>query len=320
VKLPIRVALVGLGKIAHDQHLPNIAKSAEFELVAAAAPEGTAAGVPNFRNIESMLASGIGMDAVVLCQPPQFRFHAAALALRAGKHVLLEKPPGATTLEVDQLEILAKECGTTLYTAWHSRLAPGVAPARAWLAQRRILGVRIEWLEDVQRWHPGQTWIWEAGGFGVFDPGINALSILTHLMPDALRLMDGTLEVPRGGCAPIRAQLHLRSVSEVSVHAVFDWRHTGPEIWSLHFDTDLGELHLSRGGAALQVGDQSVAIGASSEYEKIYRRFAMLARARACEVDTAPLRLVGDAFMRCQIREVVQVQPVNKSERNLAAR
>ncbi len=301
MRTPIRVAVVGLGKIAHDQHLPSIRNSADFELVAAASPAGRAIGVPNFDSIEAMLGAGIRIDAVVLCQPPQFRFHAAALALRAGTHVLLEKPPGATTLEVDQLETLAKECGRTLYTAWHSRLAAGVAPARAWLADRRILGVRIEWLEDVQRWHPGQRWIWEAGGFGVFDPGINALSILTHLMPDALRLIGGSLEVPRGGCAPIRAELHLRSASEVSVHAVFDWRHTGPEVWSLRFDTDMGELNLSAGGAVLQVRDQAVAVGASDEYKSIYRRFAVLARARACEVDSAPLRLVGDCFMRCQI-------------------
>ena len=312
---PIRVALVGLGKIAHDQHLPSITRSADFELVAAASPAGRAIGVPNFHDIESLLAAGIGIDAVVMCQPPQFRYHAAALALRAGKHVLLEKPPGATTLEVDQLEALAMQRGSTLYTAWHSRLAAGVAPARAWLAQRRILGVRIEWLEDVQRWHPGQRWIWEAGGFGVFDPGINALSILTHLMPDSLRLTDGTLDVPRGACAPIRAELHLRSASEVPVHAVFDWRHTGPEVWSLRFDTDVGELNLSAGGAALQVRDQPVDVGASDEYKNIYRRFAVLARAQASEVDTAPLRLVGDAFMRCQIR-VVDPAPDSAQDRS----
>ena len=35
------------------------------------------------------------------------------------------------------------------------------------------------------RWHPGQEWIWQAGGFGVFDPGINALSIVTRILPRA---------------------------------------------------------------------------------------------------------------------------------------
>ncbi len=313
MKAPIRVAVVGLGKIAHDQHLPNIAHSADFALVAAASPAGKASGVPNFYDIESMLASGIGIDAVVLCQPPHFRFHSAALAIRAGKHVLLEKPPGATTLEVDLLEGLAKQRGTTLYTAWHSRLAPGVEPARGWLAQRRLLGVRIEWREDVQRWHPGQSWIWEPGGFGVFDPGINALSILTHLMPDALRLVDGTLEVLRGCSAPIGAELRLRSMSDVPVDATFEWRHTGPEIWTLRFDTDAGSLILAAGGAVLQVDGNPLPVGAGNEYREIYRRFAALVRAGSCEVDTAPLRLVGDAYMRCQIRNIEHGPVVDNS-------
>lgn len=279
MKAPIRVAVVGLGKIAHDQHLPNIARSADFELVAAASPAGNAMGVPNFHSIEVMADSGIGIDAVVLCQPPYHRFHSAAPAVRAGKHVLLEKPPRATTLEVDLLEDLTRERGTALYAAWHSRLVPGVDPARAWLAQWRIQGVRIEWREDVRRWHPGQTWIWEPGRFGVFDPGINALSIFTHLMPEARRLVDGTPEVLRDCCAAVGAELRLRSTSDVRVHIVFEWRHMGPEIWPLGFDTDAGGLILSAGGAAL-------------------------VRTAACEVDTETLRLVGDAFMRCRIRNI----------------
>jgi hypothetical protein len=43
--------------------------------------------------------------------------------------------------------------------------------------------VEIVWHEDVRKWHPGQQWIWEPGGFGVFDPGINALSIATRIFP-----------------------------------------------------------------------------------------------------------------------------------------
>ena len=301
---PIRVALVGLGKIAHDQHLPMIAQSADFELVGAASLAGRAEGVPNFRDVESLLAADLGIDAIVLCQPPQFRFYAASLAIRAGKHVLLEKPPGVTTLEVDQLMSLSHRQGTTLYAAWHSRFAAGVEPARAWLAQRRITSVSIEWREDVNKWHPGQVWIWEPGGFGVFDPGINALSILTHLLPDPIRLMDGTLEVAHGCAAPVRAQLLLRSAANVPVQAEFDWWHSGPEVWSLHFETDAGALDLSMGGATLQVRGKPVALQSTPEYHRIYERFAQLVRAGASDVDTAPLRLVGDAFMRCHTRAV----------------
>jgi D-galactose 1-dehydrogenase len=57
-------------------------------------------------------------------------------------------------------------------------------PAKAWLAgKRQVARGRITWREDVRKWHPGQDWVFEPGGMGVFDPGINALSILTISCP-----------------------------------------------------------------------------------------------------------------------------------------
>jgi predicted dehydrogenase len=83
-----------------------------------------------------------------------------------------------------------REQGVTLFASWHSRFAAGVPAAKAWLATHDIRAVDIQWREDVRRWHPGQTWIWEAGGLGVFDPGINALSILTEIMPREVFVTD----------------------------------------------------------------------------------------------------------------------------------
>src|SRR3546814_6448955 len=62
--------------------------------------------------------------------------------------------------------------------------------------------VDIVWKEDVRRWHPGQQWIWEAGGFGVLDPGINALSIATRILPRHFYLRDGLPEIPANRAAP----------------------------------------------------------------------------------------------------------------------
>lgn len=300
----IRLAVVGLGKIAHDRHLPAIAESPEFELTAAASPVGAVPGIPHFRTVDALLDSGVAIDAVALCQPPQFRYEAAARAIRAGKHVLLEKSPGASSLEVDHLVELAASAGTTLFAAWHSRYAPGVEPARAWLARARIRSVDIRWCEDVRHWHPGQAWIWEPGGLGVFDPGINALSILTYLLPEPLRVMDGTLHVPDNRHAPIAAELHLRTLTDVPVHAVFDWRQTGTQTWEIAFETDRGPLRLSHGGRLLQTGAEATLPALDREYPEIYTRFATLIRAGRSDVDVAPLRLVADTFVRCRWNRV----------------
>ena len=189
-------------------------------MVAAATLAGTLADVPVFASVEAMLNADIAIDAIAMCQPPQVRFDAAVQAIRAGKHVLLEKPPGATLSEVEALTRLSDAAGTTLFAAWHSRFAPAVHDARAWLTERRINHVEITWKEDVRRWHPGQQWIWEPGGLGVFDPGINALSIATRILPRHFYLHDGTLDFPANRAAPIAA--------EDSRQKPADWPPTAP--------------------------------------------------------------------------------------------
>ncbi|MBV9561222.1 MAG: Gfo/Idh/MocA family oxidoreductase, partial [Bradyrhizobium sp.] len=169
--MPLRLAVVGLGKIARDQHLPAIAATDGVELAALASRNARLPSVPCFPTIEALLRDGPDIDAVALCTPPQGRHALAAAALAAGKHVLLEKPPSATVAELTFLVEAARRAGRTLFATWHSRFAAAVEPARDLLAQRRIRAVRIAWKEDVRVWHPGQQWIWQPGGFGVLDPG-----------------------------------------------------------------------------------------------------------------------------------------------------
>ena len=130
----VKIGIVGFGKIARDEHVPAIARHPDAELVAVASRNAKADGVANYPDLETMLAERPELDAIALCQPPQARFAAACTALRAGKHVFLEKPPGVTLSEVEILISLAKAQGTTLYASWHSRYADGVARAKAWAA------------------------------------------------------------------------------------------------------------------------------------------------------------------------------------------
>ena len=130
-----------------------------------------------------MLAAVPDLHCISICTPPQAHFDAALTALRAGKHVMLEKPPTATTRQIALLADEAARRGRTLFQTWHSRFAAGVDAAREFLRTRKLVSGKIIWKEDVHHWHPGQRWIWEPGGFGVFDPGINALSLLTEILP-----------------------------------------------------------------------------------------------------------------------------------------
>lgn len=293
----IKLAIVGVGKIVHDQHLPAIAANPDYQLIASASRNHTVEGIPGFKSIEEMLAQMPEIEAVSLCMPPQYRYSAAHAALTAGKHVFLEKPPGATLSEVADLEALAASKGLTLFTSWHSRYAPGVQPAKAFLAEHAPSSMHVIWKEDVRHWHPNQEWIWQAGGLGVFDPGINALSIVTEILPERVFLSGASLEFPDNREAPIAADLHFQSAGELRVHAEFDWRQTGKQSWDILVETAQGQVKLSDGGSRLWINDVEQPLEKEAEYPSLYRVFADLVKAGKSDVDVAPLRHVADAFM-----------------------
>ena len=294
---PLRIGLVGLGKIARDQHVPAIAADPRLELVATASRNARLETVPAFATLDDLLASDVTVDAISLCTPPQVRHAAARAAIAAGKHVMLEKPPGATLGEVEALRAAAAEAGVTLMATWHSRYAHAVRPARDWIAQRRVKTVRIAWKEDVRVWHPGQDWIWEPGGLGVFDPGINALSIVTAILPAPFFLVGADLHVPENRQAPIQAELDFRDAAGVSIRAEFDFLQTGPQSWDIEVDTDDGALRLSHGGARMWVDGVLAHEGPDAEYPGLYARFADLVASGQSDVDVTPLRHVADAFL-----------------------
>jgi len=300
--MTIRIGIAGVGKIAQDQHIPVIAASPDFDLIAAASRHGRIEGGETYPTIEAMLGAE-QLDAVALCQPPQVRFDAARVAIEAGKHVFLEKPPGATLSEVEILRELAQAKGVTLFASWHSRYASGVGAARTWLAGKTLHSVEIEWKEDVRHWHPGQAWIWEAGGMGVFDPGINALSIATAILPP-FYLTEGLLEVPANKASPIAADLRFVTASGTPVHAAFDWRQTGPQTWDIRVTTDAGKLVLAKGGSELSIDGEPRSLPPEAEYRGLYDRFAALIQAGESDVDVSPLRHVADAQLRAERRAV----------------
>lgn len=294
-RLPL--AIVGVGKIARDQHIPAIAATGGFTLAATASRNGSVEGVPAFHDIDALLASDITIDAVALCQPPQVRHAAARAAIAAGKHVFLEKPPGATLTEIADLVAAADDARVTLFASWHSRFAAGVELARQWLADKTITAIDIQWKEDVRHWHPGQQWIWEPGGLGVFDPGINALSILTQIVPGAVRMEAASVEFPANRKAPIAARLAMRTPGGAAINAEFDWRQTGPQTWDITVETDAGTLRLSHGGNTLTIDGVAQPLGPEREYAGLYDHFAGLIAAGKSDVATAPLALVADAFL-----------------------
>ena len=300
---PIRAGIVGVGKIARDHHLPSVRANSSFRLVAAASRNARVEGVANYRSIEEMLQGSHDIDAVCICTPPQCHYAAAKAALLSGKHVLLEKPPCASIAQLDALRGLAKETGRTLYQTWHSQHARALPEAARLLQARRLVSAEITWKENARKWHAGQDWLWEAGGFGVLDCGINALAIMTRLVKEPIFPAAARLLVPQNAVTPIAAELALMTDAGVPISAAFDYRHSGPEIWTISLQTLSGPVVLYAGGNAITQSDEPSSwppVTLAYEYELIYRRFAELISRGDSEVDSRPLELVADIFMMAE--------------------
>ncbi len=297
--MTIRIAIVGYGKIARTEHVPAITDHADFELVGIVSPhdahDARDACVPVFSSLADMLAAlPDGVDAAAICTPPQLRHALASEAIDARLAVLLEKPPAVTLGELERLGAQARAAGTALFAAWHSQFAPAVVPAAAQLAGERLARLALVWREDVRRWHPGQDWIWEADGLGVLDTGLNALSILTAILPEPLVVEDAELVIPAGRQAPIAARLRFAGQGRA---AQFDWREQREEVRSIRATTQSGRvIALEHGGARLVVDGIEHPLGPLAEYAAIYARFAALVRAGAIALDSEPMRLLADAM------------------------
>lgn len=295
---PIRIAILGFGKIAEDQHVPAIAANPRFELAASSSRSGKGPQ-PAFTDWRELIRIVDGLEAVAITTPPGPRYEIARECILAGLHCLLEKPPTAGLAEIADLDCLAEAQGVTLYATWHAQHHSTVEAAARSLADKRIRSMEIRWHEDVRKWHPGQNWIWEAGGFGVFDPGINAFSIATKIFPGSLFVRDAALSFPENSQTPIAADVTFFSPqADGPLTASLDWRRTEGEEWTITCETSDGTtVRLEEGGGKLLLDGELQGDDGPGEYPDIYRRFADLIDQRRRLVDVAPLRLVADCLI-----------------------
>jgi D-galactose 1-dehydrogenase len=306
---PISIAIIGYGKIAEDQHVPSIRGNDRLQLVATSSRSGQ--GVEKTYTDWRTLIRTEAIEAVAITTPPGPRFDIARECIAKGLHCLLEKPPTAGLSQIADLQSLAEAKPVSLYTTWHAQHHSTVEAAAQALAGKRIKSLDILWHEDVHKWHPGQQWIWEPGGFGVFDPGINAFSIATKIFPGGLFVASAELSVPENAHTPIAADItFLSPEADGPLHASLDWRRTEGEEWTIAIETSDGEtVRLEDGGATLILnGGQPQRDSGIGEYPDIYRTFVDLIDERQSMVDVRPFRLVADSLLVGLVKTVDAVQ------------
>lgn len=136
----LKVGILGCGPIAQAAHLESVTKARNAELYAICdvaddlreRMAATHAPAKSFRDYDEMLADPV-LEAVVIATSDAFHVAAAAAALRAGKHVLCEKPLGVSVEEVEGLRAVVAGSGKLLQVGHMKRFDAGLQSAKAFI-------------------------------------------------------------------------------------------------------------------------------------------------------------------------------------------
>lgn len=139
-----RIGIIGCGKIAQVRHIPEYAENPYAELAGfydlntqRAAELAARYGGKAYESAEAMLADP-AIDAVSVCVANYAHAPITIAALKAGKHVLCEKPMATTLEECEEMVRTAREAGKFLMIGHNQRLAKAHAVAKELIDQGMI--------------------------------------------------------------------------------------------------------------------------------------------------------------------------------------
>jgi len=130
-KSPLRIGILGAARIAPNALLMPARLVPGVQIVAVAARDPTRAArfaaehqIPQVHASYAALIDDHAIDAIYNPLPNHLHGEWTIRALRAGKHVLCEKPIAANAAEAEQMAAVATETGLTLMEAFHYRYHP----------------------------------------------------------------------------------------------------------------------------------------------------------------------------------------------------
>ena len=202
--------------------------------------------VTKYRDIPALLADS-SIDAVDICLPTNLHSETALAALRAGKHVLVEKPMALTGALADEMVAEANRCGKLLMGAQVLRFIPAYRALAASLASGEFGAVRAALFRRRCAAPAWGKWLQDAAlsGGGVFDLLIHDVDMCVKLfgVPQAVSA-TGFEDTPNGVDA-ITAAFHYRDIPSVIVTG--GWHHRKSYPFSMEYTvvTDGGTFEYS---------------------------------------------------------------------------
>ena len=118
----LRFVVIGLGHIG-SRHAETLRMHPEAEWVASVDPDSTkaAAGIPHFGSWDEFLGSGIVCDAASIASPNGLHAEQAIQAMKAGLHVVVEKPMALSAADVQSMIQVSKQTGKSLIGVMQNR-------------------------------------------------------------------------------------------------------------------------------------------------------------------------------------------------------
>jgi predicted dehydrogenase len=249
---PLQVALVGAGGIA-GAYLQALQRVPALRLAAAVDPDARARaslppGVPAFEHVDALLRGGLQLDAALVLAPPVHHEALSVALLRAGLHVLCEKPLAPTVAAAQRMLGSAHAAGRRLMLGSKFRYTPDVAAARALLDQRCCGDVVL--YENVFCSHVDMTRRWnsdpqQSGGGVLIDNGCHSVDLARHLLGPLARVH--AVFARRAQQVPVEDTARLSFTSVSGAIGGIDLS------WSVHKETDAYvRVHGTRG--TLEIG------------------------------------------------------------------
>ena len=207
-----RAGIIGCGKFAQAQHLPNIAASERIELWHASSRSQAgqdAARQFGARKVSAdyqQVLSDPDVDLVILSVPHEMHMFYIREVLAAGKHLLCEKPMTMTMEESYEVIRLARRSGVKVCVDYNRRFSPAVVDLKAaYLAHKasprgnaRVYAqerTRPRWAEEDQTMvllrvndesitYGGVHIDWKEGGGQIIGEGCHWLDLVTWLLDE----------------------------------------------------------------------------------------------------------------------------------------
>jgi 1,5-anhydro-D-fructose reductase (1,5-anhydro-D-mannitol-forming) len=242
--------LAGIGDIARKRVIPAIQAEPRSKLYGFITRDAAKAlqfpGTKSWATVEEAVADP-AVDAVYIALPVALHAQAAITALRAGKHVLCEKPMAIDFAQAQQMAAEARASGRFLGVSYYRRLYPKLLRAKHLIAEGAI-GRPLLAEANCHGWlHvEGRNWLTDpalAGGGPLYD-------IASHRI-DAMNFLFGKVE---RACGLLSNAVHRMSVEDSAtvlmqlpggVHCVIDvrWNSRIPRDQFLIIGED-GEINL----------------------------------------------------------------------------